>query len=156
MKSRAVLVVLVVLAAFVAIATLGCGRPCRAVAVEAVDLGCQSTGSFNGEMHFDDVPTFEAFLESDQCLPDAVDDERAAVVDTVDFLSNVLFVAVDSKEQLGRCIEEREADVVEVCDDGLRIAFADRVTDESPCPGKWTVAFQLPREEMRAATQDNF
>ena len=137
-----------------AVATLSCGRPCRAIAVQAVDVGCQSTGTFNGELHFDDVPTFEAFLESDQCLPDAVDGERAAVVESVDFLNNALFVAVGARAQLGRCIEDRKADVVEVCDDGLRIAFSDRVTDASPCGDKWTVAFQLPREEMRAAIQD--
>lgn len=137
-----------------AIALSSCGRPCRAIAVQPVALGCQSTGTFNGEIHFDDVPTLEAFLESDQCLPDAVDTERAEIVDSVDFLNNALFIAVNAREQLGRCIEEREADVVEVCDDGLRIAFADRVTDANPCPGKWTVAFQLPREEMRAAIQD--
>jgi len=82
---------------------------------------------------------------------DAIDEERAAVVQSVDFLTNVVFVAVGDRAQVGRCIEDRQADVVEVCDEGLRVAFSDQVTDASPCAGKWTVAFQLPREEMRAA-----
>jgi hypothetical protein len=138
----------------VAAATMSCARPCRSIAVERLALECQTGGTFNGEIHFDDVPTFEAFLESDQCLPEAVDEERAAVVDSVDFLNNALFIAVGTKGQLQRCIEEREADLVEICDDGLRISFADRISDELPCDGKWTVAFQLPREEMRAAIQD--
>jgi hypothetical protein len=134
--------------------TLSCGRPCRTVAVTPLALSCQSTGTFNGEIHFDDVPTFETFLESDQCLPDAAEGERTELIESVDFLTNAVFVAVDQRERQQRCIEEREADVVEVCDDGLRIAFADRVTDTSPCTGKWTVAFQIAREEMRAAVQD--
>lgn len=138
----------------VASASGSCGRPCRSIAVQRVDVGCASTGTFNGELHFDDVPTFEAFLESDQCLPDAIDEERAAIIESVDFGANALFVAVGDRAQLGRCIEDRQADIVEVCDDGLRVAFADRVTDANPCAGKWTVAFQIPREEMRAAIAD--
>ena len=142
------------------VATLSCGRPCRAIAVTPVALACDAAAAFEGENHFDDRATFETFLESDECLPDADDAARAEVLESVDFLNDVVFVAVGDRGQTGaagevlRCIESRAADVVEVCDDGLRIAFADRVTDATPCPGKWTVAFQLPREEMRAALQD--
>lgn len=151
---RALALLLTTATTATATAVLSCGRPCRTIAVEPVNVGCQSTGTFNGEIHFDDVPTFQAFLESDQCLPDAIDEERQAIVNEVDFLTNALFVAVGERAQVGRCIEDRQPDVVEVCNDGLRIAFADRVTDASPCAGKWTVAFELAREDMRAAIDD--
>lgn len=131
-----------------------CGRPCRAIAVTPVNVACQSTSTFSGEIHFDDRATFQTFLTSAECLPDATGEVVVAILDSVSFLEDVVFIAVDSRAQLGRCLETRVADVVEVCDDGLRISFADKVTAAEVCPGKWTVSFALPRAQMRAATAD--
>jgi hypothetical protein len=138
----------------IALAGASCERPCRVIAVTPVVLECEATSTFSGEIHFDDRATFQTFLRSAECLPDAADEDVTAILDSVSFLEDVVFVAVDSRAQLGRGLEQRVADVVEVCEDGLRIAFADKVTAEEACPGKWTVSFALPREEMRAATED--
>lgn len=142
--------ILVAIVALV-VTSLGCGRPCRKIAVTPVQLRCQSASTFSGELHFDDRATFESFLTA-ECLPDATDGEVAAVLDAVDFLADVVFVAVDDRAQVGRCLETRTPEVVEVCQDGLRVSFGDNITDALDCPGKWTVAFTLPRAEMRAAT----
>lgn len=146
---------LLTLVALAAIAGASCGRPCRGIATVPIDLACDGLGTFTGELHFDDRATFETFLAGAQCIPDATDEQRAAIAGSVDFLTNVAFIAVGDRAQLGRCIEAREADAVEVCDDGLRIAFADRISDDTACGGKWTIALQVPRAEMRAALQDD-
>ena len=134
--------------------TVSCGRPCRAIAVQPVELRCQDTSTFTGEIHFDDRATFASFLESDDCLPLSEADEVTAILDSVDFLEDAVFVASDVRALSGRCIAKRDAEVVEVCNDGLRLSFGDDVTDDTECPGKWTVSFALPRAEMRAATID--
>lgn len=128
----------------------GCGRPCRRIDVTPLPLACASTSSFFGELHFDDAATFESFLEI-ECLPDAEDAVVKDIVDSVDFTVDAVFVAVGDRAQTGRCIGERESDGVDVCEDGLRVGFSDVLRDEAACSGKWTVAFSLPRAELRAA-----
>jgi hypothetical protein len=127
-----------------------CGQGCRNVDVKPVSLECSPTATFNGEIHFDDAATFASFLVDD-CLLDAGDDERQAVVDSVDFTKDAVFVSSGVRQANERCISERKTDGVDVCDDGLRVGFADTLTDDDPCPGRWTVAFAIGRSDMRAA-----
>lgn len=135
-------------------AGLGCGRPCRAVDVKPVSFACAPSAPFRGERHFDDAATFESFLEL-ECMPEAAAEDVTALVDQVDFTRDAIFVAAGDRAQAGRCVSERKADEVEVCDDGLHVAFADRLAESSACGGTWTVAFALPRAELRAALQDS-
>jgi hypothetical protein len=127
--------------------------PCHGVDAEALDLECASSSTFDGELHFTDAATFRSFL-TDRCLgPDAA----AAVtelVDAVDFATDAVVVARGARAGTARCVEERTVDDVSVCDDGVHVAFADVVTNATPCAGDWTIAFSLPRAELRAAIAD--
>jgi hypothetical protein len=129
-----------------------CGEACRVITTKQLALTCSSTSDFEGEIHFDDSATFESFLLTD-CLPDDTDAQRQEIVNSIDFTKNAVFVAVGARQDPGgsRCIADRQDDDVQVCDDGLRVDFNDKVTDDTQCQGKWTVAFSLPRAELRAA-----
>ena len=134
----------------VVVAGAGCGDACRGIDVKPMALVCSVSGSFAGEIHFDDAASFSSFL-LDECLPDANEADRQALVDNVDFTRDAVFVAAGLRQQQTRCISDRKQDGVQVCQDGLRVGFADTISDTSPCSGKWTVAFALPRAELRAA-----
>jgi hypothetical protein len=141
-----------VVVAIVAAMSAGCGEACRVITTKALALTCSSTSDFEGEIHFDDAATFQSFLLTD-CLPDETDPRRNEIVKTVDFTKDAAFVAVGARQDPGgqRCIADRKDDDVQVCDDGLRVDFNDKITDDTQCQGKWTVAFSLPRTELRAA-----
>lgn len=140
--------------ALVAVATLGgtvsCGRPCRTLETRALDVQCEVGSVWEGELHFDDAAVFESWL-SLECLPSSSPEQIGALVGSVDFLTDVVFVAVGRRMVQSRCIESREAASVAACDDGLRVAFEDDLSGSADCLGRWTVAFALAREDMRAA-----
>lgn len=138
------------LAAALAAVAPACGRPCRQVTTTPVELECEPGAVFTGELHLDDAAVFESFLAL-ECIPSASPDQVAAIVGSVDFLQDVVFVAVGTRAMQSRCIESRAAASVSACDDGLRVAFNDHLTGEPACVGLWTVAFALAREDMRAA-----
>jgi hypothetical protein len=128
--------------------------PCHDVAARPLPLDCVSTSSFAGELHFTDDASFLAFL-TDRCLgPDAGAAART-LVDGVDFSTEAVVVARGVRKGAARCIEERSVDTVAVCDDGVRIAFDDVITNAEPCAGDWTIAFVMPRTELRAAVADD-
>lgn len=127
-----------------------CGRPCRQLDVQPIELACEPGAPFLGELHLDDAAVFESFL-SLECLPTSSPDQIAVLVDGVDFLNDVVFVAVGPRQVQTRCIESRKAASVAACDDGLRVAFDDHLSSAPVCTGNWTVAFSLAREDMRAA-----
>ncbi len=110
---------------------------------------------FTGEAHFDSPATYETFL-SQQCLYTAGDDAVQARIDDVNFDEEAVFVAVGPAAlDNSRCLETRTLDKAQVCTDGLKVYFADvfqRADDGCPGP-RWTVAFSLLREDLRAALE---
>lgn len=144
--SRALLVALV--AAF----SSSCGTPCRTIETRPLELTCAQTSNFAGELHFDSEETFDTFLRQ-QCLADDEDALADQLIASVDFSSEAVFVArgrhaIDST----RCLESRELDEAQVCETGLKLYFADKTREVETCPGtRWTVAFILAREDLRAA-----
>jgi hypothetical protein len=129
----------------------GCGPACRAIDVQPLPLECTA---FDGDLHLDDPVVWESFLEI-QCLPDVSREALEELVASVDMSEDAVFVSAGVRApQPGRCIEGRAVAAVEVCDDGLRVAFDDEVSAADPCTGSWTVAFALPRSELRAALAD--
>lgn len=155
MRARAILAVTVgALASVTAPFMTSCGRPCRAITVTPLELQCETDAVYEGELHYDDAAVFESFLSQD-CLPSSSPDQIAGLVDSVDFLTNAVFVAVGRRQVAERCVEERDAAAVQVCDDGLRVAFDDRLSTDAECLGRWTVAFALAREDLRAALGDD-
>jgi hypothetical protein len=128
-----------------------CGPACRDVAIEPLDLECEENGEFSGELHFDSAASFDTFV-AQQCLPSASTDEVEAVVDSVDFGARGVFVAKGpNSASTERCIVERDAERAQVCEDGLKVYFRDRTTNDDPdCTGTWTTAFTLAREDLRA------
>lgn len=131
-------------------AVAGCGRPCRTVEILAIDVQCETGSVWEGELHLDDAEVFESWL-SQECLPSSSPEQIGALVDSVDFLNDAVFVAAGRRMVQSRCIESREAANVAVCDDGLRVAFDDKLSSSVDCLGRWTVAFALAREDLRAA-----
>jgi hypothetical protein len=69
----------------------------------------------------------------------------------VDFATEAVFVAVNLRGEVGRCLVERELDGVQVCTEGLKLGFIDEATTDVTCGGVWTVAFVLDRGDLRAA-----
>lgn len=128
-----------------------CGPPCRTIETRPLALECAQTSGFFGELHFDSEATFDTFLRQ-QCLEG---DDAAAdrVLASVDFTREAVFVArgnhaLDST----RCLESRELDEAQVCATGLKLYFDDVTREPELCPGtRWTVAFLLSREDLRAA-----
>lgn len=127
-----------------------CGRPCRTLTTQPLDVQCEVGSVYEGELHLDDPAVFESFL-SLECIPSAPAEEIAALVASVDFTRDAVFVAVGRRQVQTRCIESREAANVAACDDGLRVAFEDDLSASFDCVGRWTVAFTLAREDLRAA-----
>jgi hypothetical protein len=142
-------------AVMVAAMAASCGLPCRSVSTRALELECEPLSPFRGEIHFDSAATFETFLLQDCLAEEGAEAQAAALIGQVDFTTEAVFVAsgAASLDQGARCILERSVGDAEVCDDGLKVSFDDIETDGvAGCPSsKWTVAFALPRDELRAA-----
>lgn len=133
----------------------GCGAPCRDIEARPLELTCDATQGFSGELHFDSQATFDTFLRQ-QCLPPGADDIAAGVLASVNFDAEAVFVAVRPHDLgPGRCLRARALDSAQVCATGLRLLFNDEVrTPGEVCPAtRWTVAFALPRAELRAALE---
>lgn len=137
----------------VLLGSAACGEPCRDVETRSLDFSCDVTRGFSGQLHFDSASTFETFL-AQQCLPRG-DDERAhALVESVDFSREAVFVAVGPHSlDPERCLAARRLSGCQVCESGLKVLFEDRFRDPGAgCPStRWTVAFALKREDLRAA-----
>ena len=142
------------LAAALVVATATCCTPCRRVDTTRIELECSANADFVGELHLDTAGSYRSFL-SDRCLPDGRDAEIDAFVDAIDFNSQAVFVARNLRGGQARCIEVRQAESVDVCDDGLRVVFRDDESGDATCAGHWTVAFALARGELRAAIDDD-
>ena len=134
------------------VAVVGCA-PCRRIETTPVEINCGEDVDFEGEIHLDTAASWRSFL-TDRCLRDGREAEIDALVGGVDFTTSAVFVARGLRQGQSRCIEVREAESVDVCDDGLRVVFRDEESGQVNCAGHWTVAFVLPREELRAAIED--
>jgi len=135
-------------------ATLAVGCfDCRPIETRALALECSGAATFRGELHLDSPDTFRSFL-SDRCLTDATATEIDAVVASVDFTTEAVFVARGARGSIARCLESRAAESVDVCGDGLKVVFEDEESGDDVCPGDWTVAFALQRADLRAAIDD--
>ena len=134
----------------VAATAVGCS-PCRSIETTPIAIDCSPAAAFSGELHFDTAESYRNFL-NDRCLLEASDEAIDALVDDVDFSTEAVFVARGSRGGVNRCLQERSAETVNVCEDGLRVVFAD-VESREECGGLWTVAFKLPRDELRAALE---
>lgn len=151
---RGVGLVLAMSAVVVALApAVSCGGGCRVIETRPLDYTCVGEPPrFTGELHFEREATFETFLRQ-QCLFSPLDSEVQVITGDVDWSREATFVAVGPADIDDRCITQREVDVVEVCDDGLQVSFADEVaaaSDSCDAP-RWTVSFVLSREDLRAA-----
>ncbi|MDP2339442.1 MAG: hypothetical protein Q8O67_00680 [Deltaproteobacteria bacterium] len=141
--------------AAVLVAAVASCTPCRRVETTPIEIDCDANADFVGELHLDTAASYRSFL-NDRCLPEGREAEIDALVDAVDFTVDAVFVARNLRQGASRCIEERAADSVDVCDDGLRVVFRDEESgDATGCAGHWTVAFVLPRGELRAAIDDD-
>jgi len=144
------------LAALVAVVVVegACGAACRDVeATELREVECESPPRFTGEIHFDNLATFDTFLRQ-QCMYTASDEVIDGILEKVDFTSEGVFVAVGPAAiDNTRCVTRRDLDSAAVCSDGLKVSFDDDYASAAEgCPGtRWTVAFSLAREDLRAA-----
>jgi hypothetical protein len=131
---------------------VGCDPSCREIETKPIDLSCADNAPFSGDLHFDGAGVYESFL-ADRCIPEASSDEILERVGAVDFSKNAVFVSVGDRLDpgAGRCLENRKAERVQVCESGLRVTFGDTVQEGGPCAGRYTVAFSLSRDDMRAA-----
>jgi hypothetical protein len=127
-----------------------CGVQCRGIDVRELDLACNETLSPLGELHFDSAASFDTFLRQ-QCLFGADPASIDAIVESVDFTTEAVFVAVNLRAEAGRCLVDRELDGVQVCTEGLKLGFIDEASTDVACGGVWTVAFVLDRGDLRAA-----
>lgn len=131
-----------------------CGAACRDIAAtELREVECESPPRFTGEIHFDNRATFDTFLRQ-QCMFTADDTVIDAILDKVDFTTQAVFVAVGPAAiDNTRCVTRRDLDTAAVCSDGLKVSFDDDYASAAEgCPGtRWTVAFSLAREDLRAA-----
>jgi len=133
----------------------GCGPYCRDIVTTELPVECESPPRFTGEIHFDSLATFDTFLRQ-QCLPSASDDAIVAIENQVDFTTHAVFVAVGPAAiDNTRCVTRRDLDRAQVCSDGLKVVFDDDYASaEQGCTGsRWTVAFSLTREDLRAALE---
>ena len=141
--------------ALLALAASSCGLPCRTVSVSELDFECEPLAPFRGEAHFDSAATLETFLVQDCLAAEGAEEEAAAILAQVDFGTDaVMVVSGDAVLDNGaRCILQRRLGACEVCDDGLKVSFDDVETDGAAgcAQSRWTVAFALPREDLRAA-----
>jgi hypothetical protein len=125
---------------------------CRPVETRDLGIDCSGSSTFRGELHLDSAETWRTFL-TDRCLTDDGADIDAAVA-AVDFSTEAVFVARGARSSVSRCIVGRAVETVDACGDGLKIVFADDENGDAVCPGDWTVAFTLPREDLRSALAD--
>jgi hypothetical protein len=132
-----------------AVLVVGCSD-CRPVQTRELGLECSADAAFRGELHIDSAENFRSFL-TDRCLPGADDATVDAVVEGVDFGAEAVFVARGSRAGVSRCIEARAAESVDACNDGLKIVFDDVESGDTVCPGDWTIAFALSRQDLRSA-----
>jgi hypothetical protein len=141
-----------------ALVATACGAPCRDIEVRTLALECSAASTFAGELHFDSAAPFDTFLR-EECLvgeaPPAGDVAIDVVVQSVDFSTRGVFLAAGPRALRGRCLQARELDTAQVCGNGLKLYFLDEYRAEGGnCPNtRWTVAFSLPREELRAALE---
>lgn len=126
--------------------------PCRAIETRVLPLECPTGAPFDGERHFDRAETFTTFLGQECGI---ATDAAAAFVSEVDFNIDAVVVARGERFANNRCLEERTAESVEVCEAGLRITFADIESASATCEGlQWTVAVVVGRADLRAALAD--
>jgi hypothetical protein len=135
------------------VAAGGC-TSCRVIEPAPLALDCSTTSTFLGELHFVDAASFRSFV-ADRCLPEATLADVDELVASVDFSTDGVFVARGLRTSGVRCIEGRVVDEVSVCDEGLRVVFVDEESSDAACNGLWTVAFSLPRAELRAALAED-
>jgi hypothetical protein len=133
----------------VAVAVGACAD-CRNVETRELGIECNADASFQGELHFDSAGTYRTFL-SDRCLPGEDAAAIDAIVGDVDFGTEAVFVARGARAGVSRCIEARAAETVEACGEGLKIVFDDVESADPVCPGDWTIALAMPRQELRSA-----
>ena len=131
-----------------------CGPACREIETRPIALACETNSAFKGELHLDSAAVYESFLR-DQCLPTAEETTLSDRVQDVDFDKDAVFVASRLRFETQRCIEERAVERVEVCEDGLRVTFVDETSTRTVCPGLWTVAFSLSRDDLRTAIAED-
>jgi hypothetical protein len=132
----------------------GCGSFCRDVATRELAFNCEDGANrFTGELHFDRQTTFRTFLEQ-QCIPQSPQSFVDEIVESIDWNTEAVFVAVGPPNvDATRCVDERSLERAQVCNDGLKVYFAD-VYGQSDfgCAGpRWTVAFAMNRSDLRAA-----
>lgn len=125
--------------------------PCRPVETRALAIDCAETAPFEGERHFDRSEPFTTFLTQECGL--AVD-ASAEIVASIDFDVDAVVVARGERFANNRCINDRDAAAVEVCDAGLRIEFNDVESADQTCQGLWTVAVVVARGDLRTALAD--
>ncbi len=125
--------------------------PCRPVETRALAFDCAATAPFEGERHFDRREPFTTFLTQECGL---TVEASAEAVAAVDFEVDAVVVARGARFANNRCINERAAESVEVCDAGLRIVFSDVESADQVCQGLWTVAVVVGRGDLRTALAD--
>ena len=130
-----------------------CDVECREAPAEPFEVACDDQSGFFGELHFDRAATFRSFLTA-ECL--ANDSERVnAIVDAVDFSQDGVVFMRGIGNLNGECLKMRDAKSVEVCGSGLRVSFEDEVASGEDCLSNiWTIAFSMPRSELRAALEN--
>lgn len=149
--TRVLLLVLVALA----LVPAACGTPCRGIETRELAFECAATTGFTGELHFDSEATFDTFLRQ-QCFAAGDDGDADAILEDIDFTTEAVFVATGpDRLDESRCLVSRELDEAQVCATGLKVYFRDELRrDGTDCPGtRWTVAFVMPREDLRAAIE---
>lgn len=140
------------LLALIAMVASSCSSPCRSIETRSLDFECEQASNFTGELHFDSEGSFDTFLRQ-QCLSDDDDALADQILAGIDFTTEAVFVArgrhaIDPT----RCLQTRELADAQVCSTGLKLYFDDVIRQAEPCPGtRWTVAFVLSREDLRAA-----
>lgn len=135
-----------------AIFAVGC-VDCRPVQPRDLGIDCAALAAFRGEIHLDSADTWRSFL-SDRCLTESSAADIDAVVDAVDFAVEAVFVARGVRSGIARCLESRKVESVDACGDGLKVIFEDQESGDVVCPGDWTIAFALPRAELRSALEN--
>jgi hypothetical protein len=134
----------------------GCGPFCRDVQTRELEFSCEDGANrFTGEIHFDRPTTFRTFLEQ-QCIPQSPQSFVDEIVDSVDWSTEAVFVAVGPPNvDATRCVDDRSLERAQVCSDGLKVYFADLYgQSDFGCSGpRWTVAFAMNRQDLRAALE---
>ncbi len=143
--------VVVAVVAAVVVVDVGC-LACRRIEPRTLGVVCEDAAGFSGEIHLDSAVQYRNFLR-DTCVPGANDAAIEALVAEVDFSVDAVFVAGGPRAVGGRCVTARATESVDVCDEGLRVVFADEEEATEACGGFWTVSFALDRGDLRAAVE---